>query len=721
MKKLRLLTLLLGILLSLPMVAQPQQPVSWKASAVQVEGNVYEVRLVGTIDGSEWHIYDLGPYKDGPNATSLTIDLKGNAKLVGKPFITSKVNTHFDEMFGMEIGTCGDKVTVCQRVEVLKTSESTVTATIEWQACNEGTCIPPTDEEFEVKLPARVAGAADNANNASSATGDAAADKAAQAAEGAVAVDGNTDSDGNSSVDNTDNGSNATISQDESNASTGDAGGKKSLWAIILKAMGWGLVMLLTPCVFPMIPMTVSFFLKKNSGEEAEKAGKSRGKFLAAFFGIFIIALYTIPIAVIILITYFAGGPAVTADIFNWLATHWLPNILFFLIFMVFAASFFGAFEITMPSKLVNKSDSKSEKGGLGGVFFLALTLVLVSFSCTGPIVGSVLIESTQGGVWEPIITMFAFSVAFALPFMVFAFAPSLLKNLPKSGGWLNSVKVVLGFVEVALGFKFLSVADQTYHWHLLDREVYLAIWIVVFTLLGLYLLGKIKFVYDSPVDHLSVLRLILSITVFTFVVYMIPGMWGAPLKALSGYLPPMNTQDFNLAQSSGGGATYVVGENSAGGEGGFGFAPKYSDFIKKPIGLDAFFDYNEGMEYAKKVGKPVFLDFTGGGCVNCREMESRVFSDSRVHNTLRDKYIMVQLYGDDKTVVDEKDWITTDQGKVLKSLGKINSYLVMKKYNVNAQPFYVLIDPTTDSTMNTRGYNLDVEAFIAFLNSGLK
>ncbi|MGN1212045.1 MAG: protein-disulfide reductase DsbD family protein, partial [Candidatus Cryptobacteroides sp.] len=315
-------------------------------------------------------------------------------------------------------------------------------------------------------------------------------------------------------------------------------------WGIVLEAILWGFAALLTPCVFPMVPMTVSFFMKGSSTP-------AQGRFKASMYGLFIVILYTVPISLIILITRIVGGDAVTADIFNWLATHWLPNILFFIVFMIFAASFFGAFEIVLPSKLVNKSDKGADKGGLAGIFFMALTLVLVSFSCTGPIVGSVLIKATQGEFWEPMIAMLAFSLAFAIPFTLLAFFPSLLKNLPKSGGWLNSVKVVLGFIEVALGFKFLSVADQTYHWGLLDREVYLAIWIATFSLLGLYLLGKIRFANDDKMEHLSVKRLVLAIGVFAFVIYMIPGMFGAPLKALSGYLPPISTQDFVIGQGT--------------------------------------------------------------------------------------------------------------------------------------------------------------------------
>ena len=513
------------------------------------------------------------------------------------------------------------------------------TVTVEWQACSDSMCLPPADESF-------------------------------------------------------------TFEQGKS-APVEEKSGGKSIWKIILEAIAWGFVALLTPCVFPMIPMTVSFFLKQNERH------KGRGRFLAAAFGTFIVALYTLPIAVIILVTYLAGGAAVTADIFNWIATHWLPNILFFLIFMLFAASFFGAFEIVLPSRIVNSSDRKSNRGGLGGVFFVALTLVLVSFSCTGPIVGSVLIKSTQGQFWEPIVTMFAFSVAFALPFTVLAFAPSLLKKLPKSGSWLNSVKVVLGFIELALGFKFLSVADQTYHWGILDREVYLAIWIVIFSLLGLYLLGKIRFRFDSPLEHISVFRLALIIIDFTFVVYMIPGMWGAPLKALSGYLPPITTQDFNLDLT----------QRTAPSE----KERKYADFLEMPYGIEAFYDYEQARQYAIRENKPLLIDFTGHGCVNCREMESRVWSDPRVLSMMKNDYVICALFADDKKEVAPEDWITTDDGKVLKTLGKINSHFALTRFNVNAQPYYAILDPASEQhKVPSRGYNLNVGEFVEFLQSGL-
>ena len=636
------------------------QPVSWRGSVEKAGENLYDLTFVATM-GPEWHIYDMEEYEGGPNPTTLELKLPEGVKAVGKPYIKSKVVKSYDKAFKMEVGVCSSPVVIVQRVEASSGGE--VISTIEWQVCKEGQCLTPGEKTIKLLLPGPAAGKIASSESVV----EAAADDAPAGAKGT------------------------------------------SLWSVILEAIAWGFVALLTPCVFPMVPMTVSFFLK-NSGS------KRRGRFMAMLYGISIVALYTLPIGIIILITYFVGGDAVTADIFNWLATHWIPNLIFFAIFMVFAASFFGAFEITMPSRFVNKADSKSDKGGLIGVFFMALTLVLVSFSCTGPIVGSVLIKSTQGEIWEPVITMFAFSVAFALPFTVFAFAPSLLKDLPKSGGWLNSVKVVLGFLELALGLKFLSVADQTYHWGILDREVYLALWIVIFTLLGLYLLGKIRFVNDTPKEHLSVKRLLLSIAVFAFVVYMIPGMWGAPLKALSGYLPPLTSQDFVIVP---GGRAVSKGGAEAGTADGK--VPKYSDFLDLPHGLEGFFDYNEALEYARKVNKPLFVDFTGHGCVNCREMEAVVWGDSRVLELLRNEYVIVALYADDKKRLPESEWVTLENGKVLKELGKINSNFVMRRFGANAQPYYILLDGNEKPLASPRGYNTDIDQFVAFLKEGVE
>ena len=476
--------------------------------------------------------------------------------------------------------------------------------------------------------------------------------------------------------------------------SSSRASESSSLWALIIEAILWGLAMLLTPCVFPMVPMTISFFMK-GSGNPAQ------GRFKAIMYGLFIVLLYTVPICIVIGLTWLIGGSGVTADIFNWLSTHWLPNILFFLVFMVFAASFFGAFEITLPSRWANGADKKSDGKGLGGVFFLALTLVLVSFSCTGPIVGTVLIKSTQGEFWTPMVTMLAFSVAFALPFAILALFPSLLKKLPKSGGWLNSVKVILGFIEIALGLKFLSTADQTYHWHILDREVYLAIWIAVFFLMGLYLLGKIRFKNDSPLEYLSVKRLVLAIATFAFVVYLIPGMWGAPLKAISGYLPPMETQDFV-------GGSYVP---AAGGG-----APQ-GRTVTIANGLEAYTNVDDALAAARETGRKVFVDITGHGCVNCREMEARVWTDPEVARRLRDDFVIVALYVDDKTKLPESEWVTNDSGKVLKDVGRVNSYIALKEFGVNSQPNYFILDADGKRLAGPRAYNLDIPAYIDWLD----
>ena len=457
-------------------------------------------------------------------------------------------------------------------------------------------------------------------------------------------------------------------------------------WGSIITAILWGFAALMTPCVFPMVPMTVSFFIKGSQSP-------AQGRFRATMYGLFIVALYVLPIAALVLISNLFGTN-VAGDIFNALGTHWIPNLIFFVIFMIFAASFFGAFEITMPSKLVNKSDEGADKGGLLGIFFMALTLVLVSFSCTGPIVGSVIISSTSGGVWMPIITMAAFAIAFALPFTVLAWFPSLLKNMPKSGGWLNSVKVVLGFIEVALGLKFLMTADQTMHWGLLDREVYLAIWIVTFTLLGFYLLGKLRFAHDDEVKHVSVFRLTLAIGVFSFVVYMIPGMFGAPLNAISGYIPPMTSQDFQLN-----GRVENVNADR-----------KYADFLHLPHSLEGHFDFEEAVAEAKKQNKPIFVDVTGHACNNCREMETMVWSHSSVLPMLKNDFVICALYVDDNTKVEGG-----------KRLGSINSKFAQDRWGVNAQPGYILLSPDGETVLaGPRGYDTDIEGFVSFLQSAL-
>ena len=652
-------TILLTLLLSFLAPALSAQSVRWTARTEAGEDGNYEVKLEADIP-TGYHMYDLGPYleKGGPNET--VISWEGSPEPIGPTESLTASHKAMDPVYGMIVGTYEKSASFSRKFRAAEGESLSVS--LEWQICRGNQCLSPGDTTIVLTLGA-----------------------AARAAEEA-----------------------APAARQESISEAKAAGtGGESIWALILEAILWGFAMLLTPCVFPMVPMTISFFMKGSEN-------KRQGRFKAMMYGLFIVLLYTVPISVIILLTRIIGGDAVTADIFNWLATHWLPNLIFFIVFMVFAASFFGAFEITLPSSIVNKADSKSDKKGLAGIFFMALTLVLVSFSCTGPIVGTVLIKSTSGEFWAPMVTMLAFSLAFALPFTVLALFPSLLKNLPKSGGWLNSVKVVLGFIEVALGFKFLSTADQTYHWGLLDREVYLAIWIVCFTLLGFYLLGKLRFANDSKVEHLSVKRLALSIVVFSFVVYMIPGMWGAPLKALSGYLPPLETQDFILGQQ--GPATSAPAQSKPADP-----ARKYSDFLSLPHGMDGYFDIDEAKAAARAQNKPLFVDVTGHGCVNCREMEAKVLSDRRVLSTLGEDFVICALYADDKKTLDKRDWVTTESGKVLKTLGKVNSHYALKTWGVNSQPCYIIIAPDGQLLAGPRGYDLDVQAYLDFLSEGLR
>ena len=646
----RILTVLAAVLVSIAAFAQltPSQLVTWTPSVENIDGDVYRVVFTGKV-AQGYHTYTLTDEFSATEFMDVTVE---GGELLGNPYELSTPTEELDE-FGDPAKHYYNEIIVAQDVKVTDGSAA-FAGTIFTNACTGGAC-KAEYYDFDVKVGGSAA---------------------------AVAAD-------------------VTKSPEQKTAFP---------WGLILQAILWGFAMLLTPCVFPMVPMTVSFFLK---GSESV----AQGRFKAGMYGLFIVSLYTLPIALLIIITRIIGGESVTADIFNWIATHWLPNILFFIIFMVFAASFFGAFDITLPQSLVNKSDKGSDKKGLAGVFFMALTLVLVSFSCTGPIVGNVLIQATSsnGAWWIPIVTMLAFSVAFALPFTLLAFFPSLLKDLKKSGGGcLNTVKVVMGFIEVALGFKFLSMADQTYHWGLLDREIYLAIWIVTFSLLGFYLLGKLKFAHDDEVPHISVTRLSLAILVFSFVVYMVPGMWGAPLSGLSGYLPPISTQDYVVAPGS---SSHVVVTDAPTAD-----TEKKYDFLHLPHNLEGYFDLEQALDAAKKEGKPVFVDVTGHACVNCREMEQRVWSDPAALELLRNEFVVVALYVDDKHKLPEEDWVTdAETGKVYKDLGRVNSYIARERFNVNAQPNYVLLSPDGEILVPTHSYDLSVENFIKFLKSGIE
>ena len=461
-----------------------------------------------------------------------------------------------------------------------------------------------------------------------------------------------------------------------------------------------GLLALFTPCVWPIIPMTVSFFLKRSKD-------KKKGIRDAWTYGASIVVIY---VALGLAITLIFGASALNA-----LSTNAVFNILFFLMLVIFAASFFGAFEIRLPSKWGNAVDSKAESTtGLLSIFLMAFTLSLVSFSCTGPIIGFLLVQvSTTGSVVAPAIGMLGFAIALALPFTLFALFPSWLKSMPKSGGWMNVIKVTLGFLELAFALKFLSVADLAYGWRLLDRETFLALWIVIFALLGFYLLGKIRFAHDDELKHVSVTRLTLAIASLSFAVYMFPGMFGAPLKALSGYLPPMHTQDFVINTQGVVAAPSATAQTTE--------KIKYADILHWPYDLPGYFDLAQAEAAAREADKPLFVDITGISCVNCREMEARVWSDPRVQQILRDDYVLVALYTDDKTKVPENEWVTTAGGKVLKDIGRINSYIAQTRFGVNGQPNYLILGRDGQELVPKRAYNLDVEAYIDFLKSGVE
>ena len=648
-------------------------PVQWTFTINDLNDEEFELVATATIE-PEFHIYSTQMPDMAPLPTVFVFEPTDAYEPVGEGYDLTDVELFYDDIFEVEYKQFSGAASFGQKFKRLKDGPFQLVGEVNYQACKDGMCVSLT-EDVDLAY------------------------------------------------------GQAVLTADEDNEGVGGHA-KSNIWAMILEAILWGFAALLTPCVFPMIPMTVSFFM------HGEGESKAQGRFKAFMYFVFIVLLYTLPIAIIIITTWLVGGNSVTADIFNWLATHWLPNIIFFLVFMIFAASFFGAFEITLGSNMVNKSDSKQNAKSLGGIFFMALTLVLVSFACTGPIVGTVLIKSTSGEFWAPIVTMFAFAVAFALPFALFAFFPNLLQRLPKSGGWLTSVKVVLGFIEVALGFKFLSVADQTYHWHLLDREVYLGIWIVCFALLGLYLLGKIRFKGEKEVKELGVFRLVLIIIDFTFVIYMIPGMWGAPLKALSGYLPPKQTLDFDLnriiEENSEKVMDYVdyrlanmalsQAEAKSAADDVLCEDPKYADLFHLAHSLKGYFDYDQALACAKAQNKPIFIDFTGHGCVNCREMEANVWSDPRVKEMLRNDFVICALYVDDKTSLPKEEWYTsTYDGKEKKTIGRKYADFQISKFGTNAQPYYCLMDHNGNLLIKPRAYDLDKDAFVAFLKDGIK
>ena len=666
----KVLTLLLMFGLSFAAFAQMVDPVKFTAKLEMLKGDEAQIVFSGKIDNG-WHVYSTELGNDGPISATFNAVKMDGVKTVGKLTPKGHEISEFDNMFGMKLRFFEGSVTFVQKIKFTKPTYN-INCYLEYGACNDETCMPPTEVPFTAKgnSPAVTEDAAAEAQKEE--TQPAAEEEKALAATDTAAV---------AAADSTVADTAAVASSDlytpviNELKSYEDNPVDSSLLYIFLAGFVGGFLALLTPCVWPIIPMTVSFFLKRN--KERSKAIRE-----AVTYGISIVVIYVV---LGLVVTMLFGASALNA-----LSTNALFNIFFCLLLVVFAASFFGAFEITLPSSWSNKIDQKSENtSGLLSIFLMAFTLTLVSFSCTGPIIGFLLVAvSTQGSILAPTIGMLGFAIALAIPFTLFAMFPSLLKSAPKSGGWMNVVKVVLGFIELAFALKFLSVADLAYGWHILDREVFLCLWIVIFGLLAIYLFGWLKFPHDDPEHHTNVPQFFLGMISLAFAIYMIPGLWGAPLKAISAFAPPMFTQDFNLHKSA--------------------VEPKSHD-------------YEEGMALAKSQGRPVMIDFTGFGCVNCRKMEAAVWTDPQVASMLNDKYVLISLYVDDKTPLAEPMTVTENgTQRTLRTVGDKWSYLQRVKFGANTQPFYVLIDNEGKPLNGSRSYDEDIQKYLDFLQKGI-
>ena len=583
-----------------------------------------------------------------------------------------------DEIFGCVVKSFSGTVVFRQKVKRLSDKDFAVKGIVSYQLCNDGSCIAPEDHDFTFKVP----GAKEEA-------------VAEEVAETEVAVIDSQDTE----TEDIDTAEEPVVPEKKEKKG-------QNLLVIFLLAIGGGILTMFTPCVFPMIPMTVNFFMH-NSDD------KRKNRRQAWMFGFSIVFLFAVMGAILALIF----GP----EALYFIGTHWIPNLLFFVIFFIFALSFFGLFEIKMPEKWINSSDEQADKGGFLAPFFIALTTVLVSFSCTGPILGAALVGLTTSSTdrWVSLVTMLGFGIGFAAPFTLLAMFPQALKNM-KSGSWLNTVKVTFAFLELAFGLKFLQMADLYCNWGLLPRDIYLALWIVIFGMLGFYLLGKLRFKGDDEVKQISTLRLFLAIADLAFVVWMIPGLWGAPLKGLSGFLPPQSSQEFDIERSIAentptvSASTLQVGKLPA--------DRKYADKLHVPLGFEAFFDLDEAKAYARQQGKPVFIDFTGKTCANCREMEHYVWTDPEVKRLLNEEFVMCSLYADENTIqLPEEEWVTDAKGHVLKTLGRKNLNYQKTEFNMNAQPYYVIVN--ADGKVLTKEnykYDRDVQKFINWLNEGV-
>ena len=731
--------LLILLLLLLPgaLPAQVLTPTKLTTSVGKATAQVgEEVELVVNARMQpNWHLYATNFDPDlGPTVFTFAFAKSPAYELVGPPKSVGE-KKKFDDVFKGDVTYFENTGQIRQRVRLLQPGPLTIRAEADYQTCSDvdGRCVPgnetltfgpltvaaPAAAPVSTKsaapaapaatpTPAAPAAPATPAPTAPMPTAEAApapaATGVATAAEAAASLAAARDTPAAPAP--TAAGAAATVAPAVvvAAAPIAPAADAAGLWAFAFGAFVAGLGALLTPCVFPLIPMTVSFF---TSGS----GSRSQGIFKAVVYGLSIVFVYVV---VGLLVTVLLGESGL-----NLISTHWLPNLLFFVVFVVFGLSFLGLFEITLPHGMVNAIDTQADKGGWVGVFFMALTLVVVSFSCTGPIVASVLTLAAHGERITPVVGMLGFSLAFALPFTLFAIFPAWLKSLPRSGGWLNTVKVVLGFVELMLALKFLSMADLAYHWHLLSRDLYLVLWIVLSALLGLYLLGKFKLSHDSDLNHLSVGRLLMAVLALSFTVYLIPGLLGAPLPLLAGYLPPQSSRDFSLAAPEGAAAGRATPVANALCE-----APKYASFLELPHGLPGYFDLEQARRCARAQHKPIFIDFTGHACVNCRKMEATVWSDPRVLRRLRDDYVVVALYVDDKTELPRAEWYTSayDQ-KQKKSLGQQNADLQVARYGVNAQPYYVLLDsadPAGKPLVPPIAYEPDAAQFAQFLDAGL-
>ena len=676
---LKLATLALVVIFS--NVLNAQQPAKWNFKTKAINDSISELVMQCTLEG-DWHIYSQHT-KGTENPIVFTFEKNGNYEKIGQVKESPKPIAEYDPFAKDTTRYFKSKVTFTQKIKVKSKEDFQVKGSVNYQLCEKGSCVPPEDVDFSFNVKGNP-----TITDATPIITEELAETTETSTE-LVAENKNAEQ------------ATATISEESAKQETEQK--DKSMWAVFFVSFTAGLLALITPCVFPMIPMTISFFMKGNTS-------KRKGRQQAFFFGGSIIFMFTV---LGLILTWALGGDAMYI-----ISTHWVPNLIFFVIFMIFAFSFFGLFELTMPSKLINKSDEQADKGGYLGTFFIALTTVLVSFSCTGPILGAALIEMASGSSnsYVFLISMLGFAVGFALPFTILAMFPSVLKNM-KSGAWLNTVKIVFGFIEIALGLKFLSMADLSAGWGILDRETYLALWIVTFAMLGFYLLGKLKFKGDAPVEKIGVPRLFLSLIVFSFVVYMIPGLWGAPLKAISGYIPPQTTQDFDLIRINAENATVASASSSS-----LPADRKYAKELHLPTGFEGFFDLEEAKAYAKQVGKPIFIDFTGKTCANCREMENYVWVDPQVKKRLTEEYVMVALYADVNTIeLPESEWVTTKDGKVIKTLGKKNHNFQIEQFKANAQPLYVLMDADGNLlTKEPKSYDRDINNFVKFLDEGL-